>query len=224
MRERLFVYLAFAAICALAGWIAWPHADLYDVLARRPMALVSAPPVSVVMICALVALFFILPSAMRRIDPNFRMTAARVGLMLVTTALVGIVTEIGYAFAILPGIVAAVLLSQALVGALAQQELPGGVRGIPRTIVESVRFSVSLTRAHFVSTFAVIVASLAILIVPFTIVLFVLVVLGVRVPPSLALMAPLLLLTFVYFECVRYALIVRWYRRLRAEEGSLVRA
>jgi len=34
-------------------------------------------------------------------------------------------------------------------------------------------------------------------------------------------MAPLLLLTFVYFECVRYALIVRWYRRLRFEDRPL---
>jgi hypothetical protein len=36
----------------------------------------------------------------------------------------------------------------------------------------------------------------------------------VRIPPSLVIMTPLLFLTFTYFECVRYALIVRWYRRL----------
>ncbi len=224
MRERLFVYLAFAAVCGIAGWVVWPHVDMYDVLARHPMALVSAPPVSVVMICALVALFFILPSAMRRIEPTFRMTAARVAIMLVTILLVGIVTELGYVFAVLPGVVAAVLLSQALVGALARQTPIRGIGSILGTIADSIRGSIALTRSHFITTLAVIVASLAILIVPFTIVLFVLAVLGVRMPPSLAIMAPVLLLTFVYFECVRYALIVRWYRRLRAEEGSLVRA
>jgi hypothetical protein len=39
-------------------------------------------------------------------------------------------------------------------------------------------------------------------------------ILGVKIPASLVLTAPLLLLTFVYSECVRYSLIVRWYRRL----------
>jgi hypothetical protein len=60
----------------------------------------------------------------------------------------------------------------------------------------------------------VVVASLAILIVPFAFVMLSLLVLGVRIPPSLVIMTPLLFLTFTYFECVRYALIVRWYRRL----------
>ncbi len=224
MRERLSVYVAFAVLCGVAGWLVWPHVDMYDVLATRPIALVSAPPVSVVMGCALVALFFILPSAMRRIEPTFRMTARRIVTMFVTIVAVGIVTELGYAFAVLPGIVAAGLFSQVLVGALLRDERGPGVRGIARAIVGSAKSSIALTRVHFVTTLGVIVASLAILVVPFTIVLFGLAVLGVRVPPSLTFMAPLLLLTFVYFECVRYALLVRWYRRLRAEDRSLARA
>jgi len=40
--------------------------------------------------------------------------------------------------------------------------------------------------------------------------------LGDQLGRSLVLTAPLLYLTFVYFECVRYALIVWWYRRLAA--------
>ncbi|GAC1304395.1 MAG: hypothetical protein NVSMB19_15200 [Vulcanimicrobiaceae bacterium] len=221
MRERLAVYVSFAAISALAGWLVWPHLDMYDLLATHPAALVSTPPVSVVLLLALAALFFILPSAMRRIEPGFRMTAWRIALMLCTLVSVGAVTELGYAFAVLPGIVAAVLLSQVLVGALLRERVGTGVGSVPRTIADAFRSSVVLTRSHFVTTLGVIVASLAILIVPFSIVLFWLAVLGVRAPPSLAFTAPALLLTFVYFECVRYALIVRWYRRLRAEDRPL---
>lgn len=224
MRERLAIYLAFAAICGLAGWLVWPHIDLYDVLANHPITLVSAPPVSVVMTCALAALFFILPSAMRRLEPSFRMTLARIAIMLLTIVLVGIVTELGYAFAIVPGVIAAVLLSQVLVGVLLREVPDRGLGSVGRTIAEAMRSSIALTRSHFITTLGVIVASLAILIVPFMLVLLALVILGVRVPPSLALMSPLLLLTFVYFECVRYALIVRWYRRLRAEEQPLAQA
>ncbi len=221
MQERLAVYLTFAAICALAGWLVWPHLDLYEILARHPTALVSTPPVNVVLVLALAALFFILPSALRRLEPEFRMTAWRNVLTVCTIVCVGIVTELGYAFAVLPGIVAAVLLSQALIGALLSEREGTGLRSIVRAIGAAFGSSIGLTRTHFATTLGVIVASLAILLVPFTTVLFGLAVLGVRAPPSLALMTPLLLLTFVYFECVRYALIVRWYRRLRFEDRPL---
>jgi hypothetical protein len=43
--------------------------------------------------------------------------------------------------------------------------------------------------------------------------------LGVELPPSLIVTSPLVLLVFVYSECVRYVLIVRWYRRL-AEDSQ----
>lgn len=224
MRERLFVYLAFACVCAIAGWIVWPNADIYDVLASHPLSLVSSPPVSVVLILALVALFFIVPSAMRRLEPTFRMTAWRIALTASTIVAVALVTELGYVFAVLPGIVAGVLLSQVLVGALLRERIGTGPASVGRAIVGSMRSSIELTRGHFVTTLGVIVASLAILLVPFTIVLFGLAVLGVRLPASLALMAPFLLLIFVYFECVRYALVMRWYRRLRSEDRSLARA
>lgn len=224
MRERLAVYLAFAAIASFAAALVWPRIDMYDVLAHHPTSLVLAPPVSIVMLLALAALFFILPSAMRSFEPGFRMTTWRLAVMLATIFTVGLVTELGYAFAVLPGIVAAVLLSQVLVGALLGERVGSGPASVVRAIVRSVRTSVGLTRSHFVTTLGVVGASLAILLVPFTTVLLCLAILGVRVPPSLVVMAPLLLLTFVYFECVRYALVVRWYRRLRAEERPLSQA
>ncbi len=48
--------------------------------------------------------------------------------------------------------------------------------------------------------------------------LLALAVLGVRVPASLVVTSPLLFLTFIYLESVRYALVVRWYRRLAFED------
>ncbi len=43
---------------------------------------------------------------------------------------------------------------------------------------------------------------------------------AIRAAIAVVAMALLLILTFIYFECVRYALIVRWYRRLAAEDRS----
>ena len=118
MREKFVVYALLALGCAAAAWAVMPRRDLYDVIANHPLRLVVTPPVSIVLLLALVALFFILPSALRRIDPGFRMDGIRAALMAVTLVCVGAVTELGYAFAVIPGIVAAVLLSQSLVGAL----------------------------------------------------------------------------------------------------------
>jgi hypothetical protein len=42
----------------------------------------------------------------------------------------------------------------------------------------------------------------------------------VRLPQSLYAVAPLLYLSFIYLECVRYTLIVRWFRRLQVETGG----
>ncbi|MBD5656267.1 MAG: hypothetical protein IAI50_13970 [Candidatus Eremiobacteraeota bacterium] len=200
MRERLTVYLGLAAVCAVAAWLALPHIDMYDVLASHPAALVRTSPVSVVLLLALAALFFILPSAVRRIEPNFKMTALRALVTIATILAVGTVTELGYAFAVLPGIALAVLLSQALIGALLRTREGAGLPEVWSAIVDSVRGSVTMTRTHFATTLGVLIASLFILLVPFTIVLFVLAVLGVRVPPSLLVTAPLLFLTFIYFE------------------------
>jgi hypothetical protein len=220
MRERLAVYAVFALVCAAIAWAVMPKLDLYDVIANHPTAIVTTPPVSIVLLFALVALFFILPSAMRRIEPDFRMTGLRVALMIVTIVCVGAVTELGYAFAVIPGIVLAVLLSQALVGALLRVRDEAGPRDIAPALLGSVRGSIAMTRGHFATTLAVIVASLAILIVPFAFVTLTLLVLGVKMPPSLVVMTPVLFLTFIYFECVRYALIVRWYRRLARAHGA----
>jgi hypothetical protein len=217
MREQLAVYAILALACAAAAWLVFPRVDLYDIVANRPFALVSTPPVSVALGLALVAIFYILPSAMRRIEPGFRMTRTRVVVAIAVLFGVGAVTELGYAFAIVPGIVAAVLLSQALVGALLRIGAEAGFADVVPTLLGSVKVSILMTRAHFATTLGVIVASLAILLVPFTLVMLTLVVLGARVPPSLVLTTPILFLTFIYFECVRYALIVRWYRRLEGD-------
>jgi hypothetical protein len=220
MRERLAVYVVFAGASAVAAWLALPHMDMYAILAHNPTALVTSSPVSVVLILALVALFFIVPSALRRIDPAFRMTFWRVALTVATIVAVGATTEIGYALAVIPGIVVGVLCSQALVGALLRLREGATLRDLGPALAGAVRSSIAMTRPRFATTLVVIAASLAILLVPFSIALFVLAILGVTMPPSLLVTAPLLFLVFAYFECVRYALLVRWYRRLASEDPS----
>ncbi len=220
MRERLPVYVVFAAICGVAAWLVLPHLDMYAILASNPTALVTTPPVSIVLLLSLGALFFILPSAVRRIEPTFKMTAVRAALTLATIFCVGAVTEIGYAFAVIPGIIIAVLLSQTLLNALLRAREGDSLGQVGATIFGSVRGSFAMTKSHFATTLGVVVASLFILLVPFLIVLIGLAVLGVKMPPSLVVMAPLLFLTFIYFECVRYALIVRWYRFLSEERST----
>lgn len=220
MRERWPVYLGLSFVCAFAGWLAFPHSDMYATLVSHPLGLVTGPPVNVVLALALGALFFVLPSALRRIEPTFKMTALRAAVTAVTILSVGAITEIGYAFAVVPGIVFAVLLSQALIGALLRTTEAAAPGDCGAALIGAVRGSIELTKRHFATTLGVITASLFILVVPFTAVLLALAVFGVRVPSSLTLMAPVLFMTFIYFECVRYALIVRWYRRLAEERRT----
>jgi hypothetical protein len=223
MRERIWVYLAFAAIAAAAAWHALPTVDIYDDLVAakdgHPFGLIGRAPVSVVLILAICAVLFVVPSALRRIQPAFKMTLLRTAIAIGTLVCVGIVVDAGYALAVIPGIVAGVLLSQALVGALLRAPERTTLRGLGGTIADAFRGSFEMTRGHFATTLIVIAASLAIFVIPGTCVLFVLWVLGAQTPASLLLTSPLLLLTFVYCECVRYSLIVRWYRRL-AEDPS----
>jgi hypothetical protein len=69
MRERLPVYLAFALGCAVAAAVAFPRTNLLSLCASGdPLALVKTLPLNVVVVLALVALFFILPSALRQIE------------------------------------------------------------------------------------------------------------------------------------------------------------
>ncbi|MGH7756149.1 MAG: hypothetical protein ACREM8_07685, partial [Vulcanimicrobiaceae bacterium] len=108
MRERWAVYATLAAVCAFAGQLGTPNPRQFaDSLAFR-----------LVMICALVAIFFVLPSAVRRLDPMFTMTPRRTALMLATLIGLGLVTELGYLALILPGVALGVLLSQTLLGVL----------------------------------------------------------------------------------------------------------
>lgn len=225
MRERLAVYLLLAGICAACAWIVFPRVDIYGALVEagngHPFALFTQPPVSIVFVLSIGAVLFILPSALRRIQPSFQMTLVRFCIALVTLACVGAVVDAGCALAVIPGIAAAVLLSQVLVGALLRAPDRASVRGLAATLRDAFRSSFAMTRDHFGTTLSVIVASLAIFVVPAACALFALWIFGVRMPVSLVLTAPLLLLTFVYSECVRYALIVRWYRRLAEDTGQL---
>jgi hypothetical protein len=214
MRERLVLYLGLSAACGAAAWAALPRLDLYGVIANHPLTLLTTPPVSVVLLLGLLALFFILPSALRRIQPGFKMTILRAGLTVGMLGAIGLIEDLGYALAVIPGVILGVLLSQALIGTLLQAREGSGAREVLGAVVDSYRGSVRMTKSHFATTLGVIVASLFILLVPFLAVLLTLLVLGVESPPSLIIMAPLLFLTFIYFECVRYALIVRWYRHL----------
>src|ERR1700685_1210291 len=81
MRERLPVYLVLAALCGVAG--------LYQVslaeLERDPgAAFLRLPALRAVLGLGLVGLYFIWPSALRRIDRGFRMTFARVVIATLT--------------------------------------------------------------------------------------------------------------------------------------------
>jgi hypothetical protein len=223
MRERLWVYCALAAVASVAAWTALPTVDIYDELVAAkngdPLALVTQAPVSVVLILAICAVLFVLPSALRRIQPSFRMTWLRTAIAIGTLVCVGLVVDAGYALAVLPGIAAGVLLSQALIGALLRAPERSTFRDLGTTIAGAFRGSFEMTRGHFATTLAVVVASLIIFVVPGSVALFFLWVLGANNPPSLVFTSPLLLLIFVYCECVRYSLIVRWYRRL-AEDPS----
>jgi hypothetical protein len=176
------------------------------------------PPINVILLTSLIAIFFVLPSALRRIAPSFKMTLWRATITGVTLFCVGAATEVGYAAAIIPGIVLGVLLSQTLINAL----LSGGERASAReavvTIASSARGSFNLTREHFATTFGILAISLAMLGFPFLVGLIALVVGDALNPVSLIVTAPALFLTFIYCECMRYVLIVRWYRRLEIAE------
>jgi hypothetical protein len=221
MRERLRIYLAFAVACAATAAFALPSRNLLQLLASgNPLAILRAPPLNVVTLLSLIALFFILPSALRRIEPGFRMTLWRTVVALLTIVSVGLVTELGYAAAVVPGVILGVLLSQTLINALLRSEERTSFGNVGKNVVSAYRGSFELTRGHFATTLGVTVLSIVILAVPFFLTLVAAIVLDVLEPRSLVLTAPLLLLTFVYFECVRYSLIVRWYRRLAVFAAS----
>jgi hypothetical protein len=71
-----------------------------------------------------------------------------------------------------------------------------------------------MTKGHFATTFGVVALSLVILLVPFAFFAFIVIVAGIKEPRALPALSCALFLLFVYLECVRYSLIVRWYRRL----------
>jgi len=221
MRERMFIYAALAVLCAVAG--TYGAAGLVDAVNRPDVqkaifgALLGVPGLRAVLLASVLALFFILPSALRRVQPGFRMTPMRVLLTIVMLAAIALATDIGLAAMVIPGVVIGVLASQALFNALLNDR-PS--RNALAPLGDAVFRSMAMTKEHFISTLGVVALSLAILLVPFLISLFGALVLIGWDDRTLIVTAPLLLLVFVYFECVRYAMIVRWYAHLaRPQKG-----
>ncbi len=224
MRERSIPYGLLALACALSAAAAvLRKIDLLAVFASgNPLVVLRTPPINVILIAALIAIFFVLPSALRRIQPSFKMTASRAIITLVTLLGIGVATEVGYAVAIIPGIVIGVLMSQALIGALLRTDERASAREAAATVWGSFRGSYRLTHDHFITTLGILAISLTILGIPFTTGLIALLVFATVDVRSLLLSAPALFGLFIYCECIRYVLIVRWYRRLEA--AHVVRA
>jgi hypothetical protein len=211
MRERWHVYAFFAVVCGLAA--ALP-------VRGDPVNLLNYPVFRVWFGCAVLAIFFILPTAIRRLRPDFRMTLRRVLLTAVVLAAISLVTDVGIAAAVIPGLILGVLLSQGLVVALIQSNEKPTLGGVAASIKRAFSASFALTRRHFATTLGVVTLSLVILVVPIFLELVAMIVFYVRLPQSLYAVAPLLYLSFIYLECVRYTLIVRWFRRLQVETGG----
>jgi hypothetical protein len=215
MRQRFGLYAVLAVACAVSAATAAGRGNLLAVFATgNPVAVFKTAPINAVMIAALIAIFFVLPTALRRLEPSFRMTFWRGVLTVAMLVCLGVATDLGYAAAVIPGIVIGVLLSQALIAALLRTGEHGSLRDLFAAIGGAVHGSISLTRNHFMTTLGICALSLLILGVPFVIGLIALLVLDALDGRSLILTAPALLLLFVYCECVRYVLIVRWYGRL----------
>ncbi len=203
MRERWKVYAAFAVICsaATAAGLRFmaPANDSPEALVT---ALISSFGIRSLLVLALLSVFFIMPSALRRLDSDFRMTPGRFGIMLSAIVAVGLATEIGLFAFVLPGIVVAVLWSQVTIGAVLSGKW------------SAFRESFRMTKDRFFSTFAVVGGSLVLLAIPVSFTYLAAVIAWAREPASLIGTLPVVLLSFIYFDCVRYAMLVRWYSRL----------
>ena len=228
MREHLPGYLALAVLCGAAGLY---QISLAEIERDPGGAFLRLPALRAVLGLGLVGLYFIWPSALRRIDRSFRMNFARVLIATLTVVSLGVVTELGYMAAVVPGVILGVLLSQALIGAL----LRTGNAAAPQSLFAAFRASIvnslAMPREHFGSTFGVlhvggsgvveqhpdhILSSFRFELpsAPCQSLIAALEVSYIADPRTLLGTAPLLFLTFTYFECVRYVMIVRWYRRL----------
>jgi hypothetical protein len=222
MRERWIAYGLLALACTFSAVAVYRKLDLLSVFSSGdPVAVLRTPPINAILVAALIAIFFVLPSALRRIEPSFKMTAWRGVITLATLFCVGVATEVGYAAAVIPGIILGVLLSQALINALLRTNERATAAEAAATVWGSFRGSFRLTRNHFATTLGILIVSLTMLGVPFFFGLVAMLVFDALDPRSLILTAPALFMTFIYCECVRYVLIVRWYRRLEAAQAAI---
>jgi hypothetical protein len=212
LRERWKVYALFALACGAAtaaGMRLMVPAD--DSPEALVATLIGSYGIRSLMVLALLSIFFIMPSALRRLDPQFRMTPGRFAIMLSAIVAVGLATEIGMIAFVLPGIAIAILWSQVTIGAVLSGKW------------SAFGASFRMTKDRFFSTFSIVAGSLVLLFIPLGFAYLAAVVAWVRFPASLIGTLPVVLLTFIYFDCVRYAMLVRWYARLsdRAAARSL---
>lgn len=222
MRERWSVYALLAAPCAIAG--AFGASGLSEIAqlahpqnAQVLAALFAVPGFRAVTFAMLTALFFILPSSLRRLRPDFRMTPGRAFLTLLLLCAVSLTTDLGFLALVIPGIVVGVLISQALFHALLATR-PSNAKNPLALVREAFFRSALLTKGRFMTTLGVVSFSLMVLLLPFFAGFAGTILLIGWSPRSLILTAPLLFLIFVYFECVRYVVITRWYARLAAND------
>jgi hypothetical protein len=232
MRERLGLYLVIALVGAPLGyWWARPF-DLGALAVAKPQPNDLLPIVYEFLrdlipflVLSVAARFFIVESTMRRIDPSYTTTPRRFVVQFGVVFVILAFSYISFYGSALPGAlgaiatialltisVAAILLSQALFAALVDKRRSGG-RGAPMS--DAVKLSYNLTRTSFVPTLLVTVIGIFFVVFPVNLAIVPLfLAMLLKSPRWLALGTPLLILMFIYFECVRFALMARWYSHL----------
>lgn len=231
MRERLGVYLLIALAAApLSYWWARPF-DLSALNVAHPQPDALLPIVYEFLhdlipfvLLSVVARFFIVPSAMRRIDPGYKTTTRAFVIQFVVVAIIIGFSYVSFFGSALPGALgtvanialiaislAAVLLSQALFAALVDDRR--GEADVP--VSDAIRRSYTMTRASFMPTLLVNVIGIFFVVFPLNLAILPLfLAMILRSPKWLAVGTPILILLFVYFECVRFTLMTRWYAHL----------
>jgi hypothetical protein len=110
MRSRIFVYGVLATVSALAG-LSVPFVHLADGNAQEQWQVqMAVQPANVL---GAVAVFFALPAVLRTVRPEFRMTFIRILGMIGIGIAIGVVSEVGLFFLIVPGVLMFVKWSQA---------------------------------------------------------------------------------------------------------------
>jgi hypothetical protein len=232
MRERLGVYVALALLGAPLGYFWARPFDLHALDVPQPTPDTLLPIVYEFLrdlvpflVLSLLARYFIIPSAMRRIDPGYRTTPRRFAIETLVLLVIVAFSVVSYFGSALPGTagavaslallivaVAAILLSQTLFTALIEEKRPPG---------DAIGESYRLTKRRFIATLLVTFLGVFIVVLPLNLsILPLFLAMILRSHQWLALGTPLLILLFIYLECVRFALMTRWYEQLAAEPAA----